>query len=395
MSIFETISRPLFNGGVFRTDLLAETHYFYCTFNTGSTTPKDKVSKESMQTSGLAAGRVSYHGGPYAVNEPAIDKYGLFGCGAYTQLLAKSEDFSSAPWVATGCTNTPNIIACPIGSLTASMLEFDGSIDSRIIQNVTGLTIGNAYTFTVWLKGTNGEKITIEALLFSKQITLTDEWVRYQLDIPSSVATYTVIRLIYRSGDTATTVYAWGGQLTEGTFVYPYAENNTSSWLAIPENFSDTDQGYKFSINAQLLTALTGTDGTNAQGKLTVKWRPMFNYDQATINNNIFSLKNDAFTLYSKTDGYVIFSDGTKYPGALINFQADTEYTITLQYGPHPDYVNALKMKLIITDGTTIWQSSVVDFDGSFNPADYLSFFFGAEYPQYVKEISIEKESGL
>ena len=371
---------------------------FYCSFKKGAI-PADKVSRTLMQSTGLAAGRVSYHGGPYAVNEPAIDKNGLFSCPAFVQYLYNIEDFSSDHWdVQSNVVLTPNAAIAPDGTLTAIKYSLLGSTLRAVNHVVPPLSCD--ITASVWVKAIVDTSIyfrsTLDGEIFTKNILVSDGWLRVNGTLAVDYDSYTLYGFYDISGGIGDRFYFWLPNITDTPILMPCVHNDTNAPIAIPENFSDVDQGYKFSINAQLLTALNGTDATDAQGKLTVKWRPMFNYDQISSSNlNIMSATDAIMSLlYSTNTGSIMSNDGTTLVSTNIGYQADTEYTITLQYGSHPGYADTLKMQLSITDGTTTWQSGVVDFDGSFNPADYLSFFFGAEYPQYVKELSIEREVG-
>jgi len=382
MSVFETISRPLFNGGVFRTDLLAKTHYFYCTFNTGST-PKDKISMVHIQTTGLAAGRVSYHGGTYGINEPTIDTYGLFGCGAFTVLNGKSNDISNDYW------DTDATI------LITGTNEIQATAQGDRIRKTINTTAGKYYTLSFYAHVEPGGKTSGYQMFHyfsdtshTSALTLSETRKRYHVTVLGA-ASGGVVSFGFRDNnpDNWSKIYIDTINVTEGSLLCPPVINDTTTALAIPENFSDADQGYKFDNEGQLFTALNGTDGTDAQGKITVKWRPMFNSGDLAGSINIITSNDEAssFLLFDADNDLLKLTDGTNTSQVACSHVADTEYEITAQY----DETNGMVISLNGLAGTT------VEFAGMFPNADDLSFFWEADAPQYVKILSIEKESGL
>ncbi len=98
---------------------------------------------------------------------------------------------------------------------------FGGMSAGRItgLQDATLNRIDRAYATTtathsvsLWLRGTDGETITIGIELTEQQVTLTSGWKRYYVTNTVGTTT-TAVRLIHRGGDTADTVYVFGGQL--------------------------------------------------------------------------------------------------------------------------------------------------------------------------------------
>ena len=108
---------------------------------------------------------------------------------------------------------------------------------------------------------------------------------------------------------------------------------------------------------------------------------------------NIISIADDTPGLLAfENDGVISITDGVNTASVDIDYQANIKYYITAIWGPNPDFAGANKMQLKVTDGTTEWNSAVVDFDGSFNPGDDLSFAWENIYPQSIKITKIAKE---
>ncbi len=99
----------------------------------------------------------------------------------------------------------------PFGGMSAGRITgLQGATLNRVDKGYT--TAETTHCFSVWLRGADGETITIGVELVEQQVTLTSGWKRYW--VTNTVATTTTaVRIIHRGGDTADTVYVFGGQL--------------------------------------------------------------------------------------------------------------------------------------------------------------------------------------
>jgi len=124
-----------------------------------------------------------------------------------------------------------------------------------------------------------------------------------------------------------------------------------------------------------------------AEAKATIKWRPMFNSGDVAGIVNIWTANDESGSacFFDADNNLLKLTDGTNTSEVSCVPVVDTEYEITCQWA---DPCGML-ISLGGVPGTT------VSFAGSIPNADDLSFFWGAEEPQYIKLISIEKESGL
>jgi hypothetical protein len=242
---------------------------FYCDMDSRRP-PLEKISGQPLQTSVLASGRVSYEGGPYGVNSPAVDSKGLFGCGAFEQLITytSDKDFWST---GSAVTLSDSTLAPPIQTIENNPVKY----------NISELTARNLQTSFVYSAYSIGDIVT--GIFYVYPIVDTQIFVRFrggtdqdfsdtfivqagswQKIVLSGALTrdHTSLRLdlFDISGGLGDRFYITGFQLWESSYVLPYIENNTGSIIVIPENYSDAGQGYKFPIAEmpQLRDALDG-----------------------------------------------------------------------------------------------------------------------------------------
>lgn len=175
-----------------------------------------------------------------AVNEPRFEKEGLLIEGQSTNLITRSADMTQAPWsgnaAGTGVVPvvTGNYARAPDGSQTATRLVMNkgsgssGSDESTMRCALTS-TPGFTYTLSVWLKSTDGVSSPKVSLSFNGEvgstITVTPEWRRHQITLPSASDANRSPRLQLRGGfgtsDTAD-ILVWGWQQENLPFASSY-----------------------------------------------------------------------------------------------------------------------------------------------------------------------------
>jgi|TARA_R100000084_G_scaffold55365_1_gene23263 hypothetical protein len=157
-----------------------------------------------------------------AANVPRLDYDGVT-CPSIlveaqsTNLLLYSQEFDNAWWKKNSSTVTANDAVAPDGTTTAEKLALGGVNSARVFRNST-VTTSNTHVFSIWMKGTAGEKVSIEAGSGGNSVTLTADWVRYNV-VNTGGETSTNCRVINRAadGDDANDVYIWGAQLEEAS----------------------------------------------------------------------------------------------------------------------------------------------------------------------------------
>ena len=147
--------------------------------------------------------------------------------------------------------------------------------------------------------------------------------------------------------------------------------------------------------NAQLKTALYGSNGTDAAAQLTFDWRPYYNSSSITSSKMIFKT-NSRIVVKDAMSGNITLSDGTNTAtAALTSWAAKDVIKFKMVWGNnHPDYTGVNKMQLSASkDGGVTWiNSPVVNFYGSMIASSDQKFFFGGDaHPHAVSNVKIWK----
>tara|TARA_Y100001972_G_scaffold90508_1_gene110809 strand:+ start:1040 stop:3016 length:1977 start_codon:yes stop_codon:yes gene_type:complete len=169
-----------------------------------------------------------------AANVPRLDYDGVT-CPSVlvesqsTNLLHYSQEFDNTYWKKNTSTVTANDAVAPDGTTTAEKLALGGVANARVFRNST-VTTSNTHVLSIFMKGTAGEKVTIEAGSGANSVTLTADWVRYNV-VNTGGETSTNVRVINRAanGDDANDVFIWGIQLEEASTPSSYIVTTSAS----------------------------------------------------------------------------------------------------------------------------------------------------------------------
>ena len=154
--------------------------------------------------------------------------YGTQTAKAEENLLAFSQDFNETTWGKTDASVSANTVAAPDGTTTADTLTFTSAGGNQRVT-ATSPTLGSQnYVFSVFLKGTAGQTVTIEFDATASAVTLTASWARYTVS-GSATTTSSVVRIISRTGNTATVFDIWGAQLEQRSAVSAYTATTTQA----------------------------------------------------------------------------------------------------------------------------------------------------------------------
>lgn len=337
------------------------------------------VTIQFLDGTNLASGRKGYNGETFGANEPVVEAGGVLLCEQYTNELLWSEDLTNAVWDDYG-----NII------LTPTTFEATEAL-SRVKQDVFTID-GKSYNTSIYM--------ACAVAYYIRQWSYNSESGNYPNDIiVGDLARYNAT-VLGRSGggllgfgvlDSNTegwqVVDATKSQVTESPYPLPYVKTESTA-VTVPENFSDVDRGPRLEIKDEIITALYGTDGTDAQGKLTLPWTPTFAAGDLTGDINILSANNSVTDLlyFDATNNLIKSTDGTNTAEIACSPVSGTTYEISL------DYKGSISKMQLSLDGSP---GSLETFAGSFPYSTYLNFGYQAEAPQYIDSFNITKLSTL
>jgi len=252
-----------------------------------------------------------------AANVPRLDYLKDKNCptllleGASTNLIIYSEDLSQSYWNEGGQIRTLSGVS-PSGGL-AYLVE-KGTQGYMATGSIV-VTDGNTYTISAWLKSDNNSTVLIRfqelggdfTSYFSKTITLTNEWVRYEVSGVKGVDGNPA-RFVFDSIQDGESFYAWGVQVEENEVATSYIE---TTGVAVA-------RGTDNCTNALSSTLYKGMEEQgslyfsfyNIQDKLSFKGLSLSN----SSNSNRVLLRQNG-----KTDitAYILNSTGTK---ALLSY---------------------------------------------------------------------------
>ena len=166
--------------------------------------------------------RINYEGFSYDGSGNVVPDS---GCGSWlwepqsTNVITQSETFSD--WIALGGRSqiTINDAISPDGTQNAAKLEQILATEDAAIR-FAGLTVGVEYTFSLYAKKGNFDKMQLDISDTSFLApTLTDDWVRYET---TGTATGNFVDISVRFGAIGSYFYIWGAQVEQQSYATSY-----------------------------------------------------------------------------------------------------------------------------------------------------------------------------
>jgi len=163
-----------------------------------------------------------------------------------TNIITYSEDFSQSVWAVLGSRLqvTINNIIAPNETLSGTKLELIlDNTDAPI--RFTGLTAGLVYTFSIYAKKGNYDRMRMDISDDTTDFTLTEDWVRYSITETSS-SNFVDIGIL--SGSVGDFIYIWGAQVEEQTQAETYAK--TTGLPVTIDLFTENNYGTMTNMSA-------------------------------------------------------------------------------------------------------------------------------------------------
>jgi len=232
----------------------------------------------------------AYFGPRFDYNPTTLAANGLLVEEQRTNLVTYSEDFSNAAWVKAGSTVSANATASPDGTTNADKLQEDASTGVHVVTQLTALTSGAQYAFSIYAKAAERSRLNFErananitafsalydlsaGTVVSTSGTVTasildvgNGWYRLtavvtaaatasggvQVDLVSTGST------ISYAGVAGNGVFLWGAQLEAGSFATSYIATQASQVTRAADNASMLGDNF-----ATWFNQVQGTIGVN------------------------------------------------------------------------------------------------------------------------------------
>jgi len=195
------------------------------------------------------------------------------GCGSWllepqsTNLLPYSEDFSQ--WGTIGSpTITSNFGISPDGTQNSTRIQFNNS--DRIYKDVS---VSGDITYSVYLKGVGQVRLRDNANIYILDITLTDQWVRYEYSFNGTITNVQIQQSVGTSD-----LEVWGAQVEQQSYATSYIPTNG----AISTRLQDIANN---SGNATLINSTEGVLYAETAALALTSSLEMLSLNDGTYNN--------------------------------------------------------------------------------------------------------------
>ena len=214
-------------------------------------TPATRVNKDGLiEQVGTDVPTLDYSDG--SCPSLLLERYSL-------NLATYSEDFTNTFWAIGGTIRTSGFLS-PSGELNACLVKAAGS--NYMASSGMSLISSRTYTLSVYLKASTPTTITLKLQelggdytnYFGSEITLTNEWVRYEVTGQKGTDGNPA-RIVFNNISDSEEFYVWGAQLEEQPYATSYIPTTSETASRSGDSFSKTGLSSYISSTAGVLYA--------------------------------------------------------------------------------------------------------------------------------------------
>ncbi|MDX1535339.1 MAG: helix-turn-helix domain-containing protein [Candidatus Spechtbacterales bacterium] len=188
-------------------------------------------------------------GGSSALVEDGFFTTPFGGFGRYENYLTHSEELDDADWTKNGISVTPGVVTSPDSLNTADAMVDDLTGGGSLEQVETSATDSQDWTFSIWLRGTGSQDVSIEIEddgtpgTTTNNVTLSTSWRRYSVTHTTTAGTTQITARINHTSTASDTIYGWGAQLERKSTAGVYAQTETSTITTTGRGFIARSNG--------------------------------------------------------------------------------------------------------------------------------------------------------
>ena len=282
-------------------------------------------------------------------HDPATgESLGLLIEESRTNLVPHSQELNAGTWNKYfGSSVSANYATAPDGTQTADRIIFDGTPSGQITHNLSGLTIGQQYVFSAWVKsdGTSNNSCLLYVNGTNIQIIPTNEWQRIYVVRTSASTNENPLFLC----GSVNSLLVWGVQYEQGSFPTSYIPTSGASATRGQEKALITGESFNsfFNPTEGFVMGTYKLNGVNTGSD----WQTLVTMDDNTANNRLW--------LYARGGGditqWIGSSGGTTQftPGLGATATAGVERTIGGAYALN-DVIGVYEGTLTTNDTTVV-----------------------------------------
>ncbi len=147
-----------------------------------------------------------------------------------TNMFTYSEQLDHSDWFKYfGASVVADVGVAPDGTTTADQIVFAGAANEQVGQTISGLTIGQSYTFSAFVKSDGTMQYAQKLYVAGSFTTFTPSasWTRVSLTFTASTTSHA---LLFLTGTATTASFlVWGADVKEGATLSSYIQTTTAS----------------------------------------------------------------------------------------------------------------------------------------------------------------------